>query len=886
MDAIGLNPIKLDAIGLDPIRMDVIRLGVTGASRPSIEPKTIEFIPVININIDIIQSINYYVNGWSEEINQGDYINRGDDIYILLYLFDYTSDMPHVTCGDSNVTVDKHPEWSETNNKWVIIIKGVTESPQKINITIPEYIRYEDIIQPYPFVVPIYDENDNLISWGDKLRVGSTIRYEEVYSLIPEAYSASAIYYNGSTIDKAGGTLTVEKYMGFTSLKQWLIDNNEPKCILSPRLLRIPNSSYKILGHIPDISGHGNHGVIHNSAYSGNSGANGQSTWILDDYDKNWLSYGGYFEVTDDSLIVKSDDIEFRIETGHTFPGGEVEVTGMREGSYITIYGDTTSYSIRTNGRHSIPYNLESDQHNNYIYSEKCKGVVIKGVAEYEGAFCLDGVDDCIDIPTTLGGKQVIMKTIWQIENSILYDQRKDSEEEFAIYSGDNNTSFPAYSIRNNGKTYIDGILNHYVQAAQLNNVCHNITITNELLNEPNPANPRLGANLSNNHYAKMALYDFILFDEISTDEKIRELNDVIGIEGDYVEKPEYYWDAHGKTNADPDRNTIKNRGTEQSLISNSSPTNLQTDWIANEFTFVNSASDVDIMSGDRLASTAYEARFLTGQVIPAMQVTLTLVNSAYDTFSYMYVDEEGSSQRLYFNDLVLNEPVTVDLPKNNNNNTNTGFILEANNPNAVINVKVLSQSVNIENAFDLEANNLAYTDESGYKENGLYLDGVEDYLVNPNVPAFTDYTYIFKREILANDTINSVTMHKGLLKTFAGAFTSDYVIDNISNEAGGNINNFAFHSFGAVNVIYRSSVANKIIWANTTSINGIAGKRGSNTDDESITIAKWGTNYRKMVFCKLALFSKTIDMLSINMLRNLFELDEIINLNNKLFKK
>ena len=155
--------------------------------------------------------------------------------------------------------------------------------------------------------------------------------------------------------------------MVFTSLKQWLIDNNEPKCILSPRLLRIPNSSYKILGHIPDISGHGNHGKINNSAYSGNSGANGQSTWILDDYDKNWLSYGGHFEVNDDSLIVKSDSIEFRIDTGHTFPGGEVEVTGMRDGSYITIYGDTTSYSIRTNGRHSIPYNLESDQHNNCL---------------------------------------------------------------------------------------------------------------------------------------------------------------------------------------------------------------------------------------------------------------------------------------------------------------------------------------------------------------------------------------------------------------------------------------------------------------------------------------------------------------------------------------
>lgn len=51
-----------------------------------------------------------------------------------------------------------------------------------------------------------------------------------------------------------------------------ITNDNEPKCILSPRLLRIPNSSYKILGHIPDISGHGNHGKINNSAYKLNSG--------------------------------------------------------------------------------------------------------------------------------------------------------------------------------------------------------------------------------------------------------------------------------------------------------------------------------------------------------------------------------------------------------------------------------------------------------------------------------------------------------------------------------------------------------------------------------------------------------------------------------------
>lgn len=730
-------------------------------------PDMIEFRPIVKSNTPY-SSISY-------SVNPGEYIAEGSTVTITITLSNASDKLVGVS---SNAISDI----SISGDNGVYEVTGkVIKSPQKISIAIDEYIRYEDIVQPYPFVVPIYDENDNLISWGDKLRVGSTIRYEEVYNLIPELYLADIIYYNGNFIDGTGGTLIAEKEMVFSNRKTWLLSTAEPLFIYDPSMIN--NVGLQNLGYLPDLTGQRRHLKLNNMAYDEESG-------------------------------------------------------------------------IGT-----------------------------------DGALHYDGVDDHGIVQSlSHGGKCLITRLNWQFNQDeiIIYDQRKSTDEQyykkFALDAI--KTSDIAYGRRLEGNTYIDNVLNNYIKSFDLEDVDHVVTIICSSASSDNTNTPIFGKSILNLSYSRFAMHRTILLSDIPSNKDRAILNEWCGIKGGYVEKPEYYWDTYGKTNADPDRNTIKNRGTEQSLINNSSPTNLQTDWIANEFTFVNSASDVDIMSGDRLASTAYEARFLTGQVIPAMQVTLTLVNSAYDTFSYMYVDEEGSAQRIYFNDLVLNEPVTVDLPKNNNNNTNTGFILEANNPNAVINVKVLSQSVNIENAFDLEANNLAYTDESGYKENGLYLDGVEDYLVNPNVPALTDYTYIFKREILANDTINSVTMHKGLLKTFAGAFTSDYVIDNISNEEGGNINNFAFHSFGAVNVIYRSSVANKIIWANTTSINGIAGKRGSNTDDESITIAKWGTNYRKMVFCKLALFSKTIDILSINMLRNLFELDEIIDLNNKLFKK
>ena len=57
-----------------------------------------------------------------------------------------------------------------------------------------------------------------------------------------------------------------------------------------------------------------------------------------------------------------------------------------------------------------------------------------------------------------------------------------------------------------------------------------------------------------------MSLYDFMLFDEISTDDKIKELNEYVGIEAK-VELPPYYWDAYGKTNLDADKATIQQRG-------------------------------------------------------------------------------------------------------------------------------------------------------------------------------------------------------------------------------------------------------------------------------------------------------------------------------------
>ena len=308
-------------------------------------------------------------------------------------------------------------------------LNGVT--PQQFTVTVDIFIRFEDIVQPYPSFVKLENlDRTHTYTWGDKLKVGDIIRYNSSKNLLAGAYTLRGqLECNGVYVFDNNQRIVVTKEMVFawSHSPVWTFDNNEPKCILSPRLLRIPNSSYKLLGYIPDISGHGNHGVIHNSAYAEGSGVN------------------------------------------------------------------------------------------------------------EDGSYQFDGVDDFVTIPTTVGGKQVLMKVNWQNVEPVLYDQRSYNNE-FAIYGGNKDSDgnpIPAYQGRNNGQTYIDGILNSNIKASELKTITHNITITNELNAGVNTFSPVIGSNrLHDNYFANMALYDFMLFDEISTDDKILELNEYVGIEG------------------------------------------------------------------------------------------------------------------------------------------------------------------------------------------------------------------------------------------------------------------------------------------------------------------------------------------------------------------
>lgn len=522
-------------------------------------PDMVEFRPVIKANANY--KITYYqidsTNTW-KSIKVGDYIVIGAKLAFQITFDNDASELKEVVSPQlSGIIVEKRP----SNPGYNIYSYITSKSPQKINITIDEYIRYEDIVQPYPVLLRFNDENGNEVSWGGKFKVGSTITRigsiaDPESNLLNGLYSISGLSLNGKSVTSS--TSIVEKQMVFKTTTTYLLDNNEPKCILSPSRLRIPNSSYKILGYIPDISGHGNHGVIHNSAYAEMSGANG---YPYDYRNSSFWCDSVLAKVVSGELIeyfaVKNSTGFSNITSG--VYKGEIKVTGVTKAisenkiSRLRIYTNSTTdnelIDITQDGNYNIDIKGVGDANRVFFYAipnnpnesivvRLTEPIYIEQVGEYEGAYCLDGVDDFVTIPTTVGGKQVLMKVNWQSDVGAvtLYDQRLNLPDyEFAIYNGtrdlDDNPVI-AYQGRNNGQTYIDGILNSNIMASELKAITHNITITNELSLGTNNTYPVIGSTRSNTHFAQMSLYDFMLFDNISTDDKIKELNEYVGIEG------------------------------------------------------------------------------------------------------------------------------------------------------------------------------------------------------------------------------------------------------------------------------------------------------------------------------------------------------------------
>lgn len=574
----------------------------------------IQWNPTISANIpDSYDAVTeWFANGWETKIAVGDWIKKSDRIFFKLKLKEPLHEIGKVTFGGSECQATKASNWSESNNLWEIVTySSVGDLSQVFNVQVDEYIRYEDIVQPYPSIINLVSiDKTHFYTYGDKLKVGDVILYNSYKNLLKGLYSLNGqLKYNGVYIYDIDGRITVAKEMVFswTVSPTWLLDNNEPKVILSPSRLRMPNSSYKILGHIPDISGHGNHGVIHNSAYAEMSGANG--------YPYDYKSTSDFVVHARNAVLVNSETVKFinvLTQTSFYYKGtsykGKIKVTGITKAiasgkvRYLDIYSNSPTNNDRViidkDGTYDV--NIETEDAIDIFFyltpivsgtTALDEPVYLEQVGNYEGSICFDGVDDYMDIPSlSIGGKQVLMKTNWLKSPTLLYDQRASGS--FAILTTkEDDATNPriAYQARNqDGKTYIDGIENNYIETYSLKGITHNITVTNP--SAGSGVVPVIGANTGkSSSFAKMALYDFMLFDEVSTNEEIKQLNDIVGIEGNYVQRPPYYWDTHGKSNLDGDRGTIPQLGTAEDYSFTSFDNEI--DW------YLSSSNYIDVVS-------------------------------------------------------------------------------------------------------------------------------------------------------------------------------------------------------------------------------------------------------------------------------------------------
>lgn len=889
------------------------------------------FRPVVTANSST-KSIQYFEVVTGKPLAVGDYVAKEQQIQLNIML----NDIDEVI----KVTIDgKEVPLYSYNDGYYRYRFNIRNSYPKIDITIQEYVKYDDITQPYPVIFVLQDkESGKELTYGNYVKVGDIIKVKSVIYYNQDLWSIhgyqigddSKIYSYNELINK---DIVVTKPLSFSCIKKWLLSTAEPLFVYDPAIFT--NNAIKTLGYLPDISGQNRHLKLYNFSYEGMSGKDGypvvfgkNKTWenVRPEND-NW-KYGLSSTGITIYKALDTTPLLYTIirESGGTIkpisiPSFKINVKGLQDGEsiryrYFSIDNPST-YSniiITKNGKHELPASvpLQSDSTILDVYigfqvilnnNESVKGLIIEILPDYKDSLYFNGITNTASVLNLdHGGKCLVTKINYKFnqETICIYDQRKNILEEnikkFALLA--TQQSDIAYGNGLEGNTYINNVLNNYVRSSELENVEHVATLVSSVVEDSNTKAPLFGGANTNQNYAQFAMYRTILLPEVPNAADRAILNKWCGIPTGYLPKPEYYWDVTGKSNSDTaTRNTIKNLGTAKPVASTSDEDaySLENKNVAYEgMSGYNGYPVVFGANKTWYSLTTKNYEYTLNQNI----IHLTHINTG-EALQYTYLKNNGvysSLNRetpsfklkvtgldrkvyLYYRYIATSDATKVDTYSIRKDGIYN--IPKQYKATDAINDSTIYVGIGIANNDGIVQHDCDITLEILPDYYGLCLDGITNYIECANIPAFTDYTYILMRQILSNNIPNSVTMHKGIVKAYAGAFTADYVINN--EEAY--INKFAFHSFGATNIIYRNEVANKIIWANTTSVNGIAVSRGSNTDDESITIAKFENNYRRMVFYKLMLWSKSINnTYHINMLRNLINNGGIIDLNNPIF--
>jgi hypothetical protein len=841
-----------------------------------VDKNYVQWNPVVESNAEY-QVVDFYINTYPAVV--GNYYPINSKLGIAVITKGAADEVTSLTVNGVSLGTP-----SIKGNRFTFNGTLPDKSPQNINIAIDEYIRFEDIVQAYPLFFEFTDENGNLISWGGKAKVGSTITRTKgvaYANLLESLYTVTNPRLNG--VPLASAEHVVEKQMVFTCTATWKL-SNEPNCILSNQILPIPNSSYKYLGHQPDLSGHGNHGVFNNFEFAGMSGANG--------YVENFTTWGVYSGIILTDSTIKTNSNFNPANSWVAYKGANtilnsfsVNITGIPEGGILNFRVNTDTFIELSNGRNDLSFdNILITVSSGFRITKGVNldwsNLVIQQIGEYEGAICFNGVNNCMTIPTLKhGAKQVLLKVNWHLNSNnsgIVYDQRLSSgllpQNMIISLSADSGNIEERLAYMNEGRadvTYIDGVLNKNITVAQLQGITHNITQCNSAVTVSNSHSPVLGALAINQtllkYCAQMALFAFMSFPEISPEEEIKDLNDIVGIAGGYVEKPEYYWDCFGKTNDDPDRDAITeqvSKDVANALSVKNADFKLDSGFGKYEVDFLDTS--IWNSSNSTITSSKIDCKNAISHImllyynvgnkeypdIPSFKIIKTGAD-----IDYSYIDETGFPRSVRIVDGVNVLPAS-----HNTLYSGSGRFCGFGNPGI--------------------GNSVTITQIPEY-QNGFVFNGKTAYLENLNILAITDFTAIAKRVWANKDNpMNECFIHKGVVSTpiSESAFMLEYEITNDTY--------YRSASFGGYINVERVNRPENITYQTTESYNGIPIIKGSGIDTKGLVIGAVTNNYWKGIFYKLMLYSKTIDMLSINALKNLFALDILIDINHPIFKK
>lgn len=880
------------------------------------------FRPVVTANSST-KSIQYFDVVTGKSLAVGNYVAKEQQIQLNIML----NDIDEVI----KVTIDGKEVPLYSYNEYYRYRFNIHNSYPKIDITIQEYVKYDDIVQPYPVIFVLQDkESGKELTYGNYVKVGDIIKVKSVIYYNRDLWSIhgyqigddSKIYSYNKLINK---DIVVTKPLSFGCIKKWLLSTAEPLFVYDPAIFT--NNAIKTLGYLPDISGQNRHLKLYNFSYEGMSGKDGypvvfgkNKTWTTLRAESDIVKYGissnklTIYKCNSNSALLYSNVYNNGTTYSVTIPSFKLKVTGIRQGRKILYRyisesnrNITSDLVIVKDGTYDMPqsYQIEPDESTpnslvGFIVDDNSDATIILEVLpDYKDSLYFNGVTNSASVLNLdHGGKCLVTKINYKFnqESICIYDQRKNTLEEnnkkFALLA--TQLTDIAYGSRLEGNTYINNVLNNYVRSSELENVEHVATLVSSVVEDSNTKAPLFGRANTDQNYAQFAMYRTILLPEVPNAADRAILNKWCGLPTGYLPKPEYYWDVTGKSNSDTaTRNTIKNLGTAKPVASTSDEDaySLENKNVAYEGmsgyngypvvfgankTWINHRNNNnawqsnvsqnkvivyanDVRGGALIWSYVYIDGVVNSITVPEFKVKITNLKEG-ETISYLYVSSSNPSTITIFKIsengvFTLPPSVPIEITGTPSDNKLIGFVVKLING-------ISENGVTIEVLPDYY---------------GLCLDGITNYIECANIPAFTDYTYILMRQILSNNIPNSVTMHKGGI---ARTFISDYIIDNTEN-----INKFAFYSFGISNYIDRNLVTNKIVYANATSVNGITIKKGTNIDNKGITIGKYSSNYRKMTFYKLMLWSKSItNTYHINMLRNLINNGGIIDLNDSIF--